>query len=624
MCGINGIFGLKDKQTAEQKVNDMNRATRHRGPDNSAVFSDDYISLGHNRLSIIDIGSAANQPFVSSDGRYSLVFNGEIYNYREIRQQLSGWSFTTNSDTEVLLAAYIVHKENCLRLLNGMFAFAVWDSQDKTLFLARDRTGIKPLYYFDNQQILIFSSEIKGILASGLVNPRLNNDSIIDYFRYQTVHAPHTILDGVKLLPAGSYMLASPEEVKVKKYWSIVQNTRFNEVSSYRDACERNYELLKQAVKRRLVADVPFGAFLSGGIDSGAVVGLMSEVQSSIKTFNIAFEEEQFSEAVYARKIADKFSTQHTEIVLKASDLKNILPDALQFMDHPSADGPNTFLISKITKESGVTMALSGLGGDELYAGYGIFNRALKLQKTKWLFSFPRGIRNVLAKVNYSLKPGIASKKIQYILSQNYLEPEYYYPYSRLALFDDDIKNLTGKENLPVNRVFEKLQTEIGLGSAGITFPLISKISLAELETYLSHVLLRDTDQMSMAHALEVRVPFLDHELVEFVMGLPTEWKTPTTPKKFLIDSLGDLLPSEIVNRPKMGFTFPWEIWFKNDLKEFVQDNLQGIQQRGIIKSGAADELWKRFLNNDPTINWSRIWQLVVLENWLKNNNVSN
>jgi asparagine synthase (glutamine-hydrolysing) len=369
---------------------------------------------------------------------------------------------------------------------------------------------------------------------------------------------------------------------------------------------------------------VPFGAFLSGGIDSSAVVGMMSEVQSGIKTFNIAFEEEQFSEAIYARKIAEKFSTQHTEIVLKASELKDILPDALRFINHPSADGPNTFLVSKVTKESGVTMALSGLGGDELYAGYDIFNRALKLQKIKWLFSFPKGIRNLLGQVNYAIKPGIASKKIQYILSQNYLEPEYYYPYNRLALFDDDIKNLTGKEKLPVNRVFEKLHTEIGLGSAGITLPLISKISLAELETYLQHILLRDTDQMSMAHALEVRVPFLDHELVEFVMGLPTEWKHPTTPKKFLTDSLGDLLPSEIVNRPKMGFTFPWEVWFKNDLKEFVQDNLHGIQQRGIIKFGAADDLWKRFLNNDPTVNWSRIWQLVVLENWLKNNNVSN
>lgn len=602
----------------------MNQATAHRGPDFTAAYSDEYISLGHNRLAIIDLDASSNQPFISADGRYVLVFNGELYNYKEVRLQLPNWNFRTQSDTEVLLAAFVTHKEKCLQLFNGMFAFAVWDKEDQSLFVARDRMGIKPLYYYEKNDLFVFSSEIKGILASNLINATLDKESLVDYLRYQTVHAPDTILEGVKMIMPGHYMWVSGEELKTENYWSPVKNTRFNQVSTYQEACEKNLELLQNAVKRRLVADVPFGAFLSGGIDSSALVGLMSNTQKGVKTFHISFEEEAYSEAVHARKIAEKFATNHTEITLKATDLRDILPAALGAMDHPGADGPNTFLVSKVTKEHGITMALSGLGGDELYAGYDIFSRALKLQRSKWLFSFPKGIRAAMGQMYATLKPGIASKKIQYVLSQNYLEAEYYYPFNRLALFDEEVKGLTGLDILPINKVFQQTNKQIGMGSAGITYPLLTKISIAELQSYMQNVLLRDTDQMSMAHALEVRVPFLDHELVEFVLGLPDHWKNPTTPKKFLTDSLGDLLPSEIINRPKMGFTFPWEIWFRNELKDFVQAHLHAIENRGIIRKGAADGLWKKFLAQNPSVHWSRIWQLVVLENWLKKNNVSN
>ena len=348
---------------------------KHRGPDASGTYVNDFLLFGHSRLSIIDPDASSNQPFYSSDNKFILIFNGEIYNYKEIRESLPDYHFRTNSDTEVVLAAYQTWGTNCVHQFNGMFAFAIWDVEKRTLFIARDRLGIKPLYIYDNNESIVFSSEIRSLMECSLVKKKIDKDSFVDYLRYNTVHAPKTIIEGVKVLMPGHYIWVSDDEYKNEAYWDINKYiNRKSDNQSYEEIKIEVKDRLTKSVKRRLVADVPFGAFLSGGIDSSAIVALMSEVSDEpVKTFNISFAEEAFSEAKYARIIAKKYKTDHTEIKLTPADFLADLPSALSGMDHPSGDGPNSFVVSKATKDAGVTMALSGLGGDELFAGYDIF-----------------------------------------------------------------------------------------------------------------------------------------------------------------------------------------------------------------------------------------------------------
>lgn len=620
MCGIGGIFGLERLQEQpETVIRRMNQTMKHRGPDANGVYVSPELVLGHQRLSIIDLNESANQPMKSTDGRFILVFNGEVYNYRELRAQLGDYQFDTNSDTEVVIAAWERWGIDALQRFDGMFAFAIWDTQKKELVIARDRMGIKPLYYAEVDQSLVFASEVRTILASGLVNRRASQNAIVDYLRYQCVHAPDTLVDGVKMLLPGHFMRISDTEIKSFSYWRL---TDAPDIESTAEECHAEIRrLMESAVQSRLVADVPFGAFLSGGIDSSLIVGLMAKHQHSpVKTFSVTFDEDEFSEAPYARMIAEKFKTDHTEIRLTPGDFLEDLPNALASMDHPSGDGPNTYIVSRVTKEAGVSMALSGTGGDELFAGYDIFKRIYSLQDKRWLLSFPKWARNFGGTLLKKYRPGIASDKTAAVLGADYLDVEYIYWASRLLFFDQRLLQLLNQNALPPNRVFELVGTQIAHGTKGFQMPLLSKVSVAEISTYLQNVLLRDTDQMSMAHALEVRVPFMDHRLVEYVLGIPSGIKYPHTPKKLLTDSFPDLLPPEIVNRKKMGFTFPWNQWLREDLRSFAGDHLSDLARRPLFKKNGIDKLWSDFENRQPGINWAHIWNLIVLENWMQQN----
>lgn len=623
MCGINGIF-YYDQPVAKAAVERMNDQLSHRGPDDHGIYEAPHIVLGHRRLSIIDLSRAGQQPMSTADGRYTLVFNGELYNYKEVRSQLRGVDFKTETDTEVVLQAFAAWGKNCLRAFNGMFAFAVWDKAEKSLFIARDRMGIKPLYFYRDDQHVIFSSEVRALLASDLVPRKLNHDSVVDYLRFQTVHAPYTIVDRVYMLQPGHYLQINEEQTKMESWWNmtdLVDRTSLH--SSYKEVCGNIRDRLYTAVERRLVADVPFGAFLSGGIDSSAIVGIMSEVgQQQVKTFSVSFNEEAFSEAKYARIIANKFKTDHREIVLKPEDFLQTIPEALSAMDHPSGDGPNTYVVSKATKEAGVTMALSGLGGDELFAGYDIFKRALELEGKKWLLSFPVGFRRMGGSMLKAFKPGAASDKIYETLKLARYDISYTYPISRRVLMDEVIEKLVTLHDLPEDRVAEIALETTGYESRGFQFPGLSQVSFNEISTYMQNVLLRDTDQMSMASALEVRVPFLDHELAEYVFNVSDRYKYPHSPKKLLIDSLHGLLPSEVVDRPKMGFVLPWENWLKQDLKSFSEDRLKALGERGLFHSQAIQKLWAEFQKGNPRFTWARVWPMVVLEDWMQKNNV--
>lgn len=626
MCGITGITGIRDKDRAAAIISRMNKAIAHRGPDDSGFWLNEGIALAQRRLSIIDLSTAGHQPMLNASGNLVLVFNGEIYNFRELKATLSEYPFQTQTDTEVILAAYERWGRDCVKHFNGMFAFAIWNKSTEELFIARDRMGIKPLYYYQHESSLLFSSELRGLLQSGLVPKKLNREGVVDYLRYQTVHAPETIVEGVQMLMPGHYMVVKEGILSIREYWSLLDNKTGKNLQgkSYSQVKKDVYRLLQKAVERRLVADVPFGAFLSGGIDSSIIVGLMSQVASqNIKTFSVSFDEAEFSEAKYAQLIANKFKTDHTEIRLKPEAFLELIPNALHAMDHPSGDGPNTYVVSKVTKEAGITMALSGLGGDEVFAGYEVFKRIPLLQRYRWLAAIPSPLRKAAGQSLMEIKPSIATGKIAALLGLPDWELKNVYPLTRQVLDDKLIERLLIKNELSVNRVQQLIEGEALLRQGGDSVELLSRISVSEMQSYMLNTLLRDADQMSMAHALEVRVPFLDHTLVEYVLSLSDHFKRPLTPKKLLTDSVGELIPSEIIHRPKMGFTLPWQNWMHKELFDFCEDKMNKLAKREIFFEKEVLKLWKEFLIHKPSVSWSRIWYLVVLENWLEENGVA-
>lgn len=623
MCGINGIYGLEGRNDVQSVIDRMNASLAHRGPDAGGTHVDDKIALGHQRLAIIDLSEEGNQPFVSDDGRYVMVYNGELYNYEFIKEKLDH-PWRTSCDTEVVLAAYIQWGPDCLSAFNGMFAFAIWDTQKDELFIARDRLGIKPLYYSRVGNSFIFSSEIRALLSSDMIERKLDHDALIDYLRYQTVHAPHTLVRGVKMLRPGHFLKVTDNEQESHCYWDVARNRSNAPVGKDKDEIHQMVrESLGQAVERRLMSDVPSGAFLSGGIDSSTIVGLMSErMEGKISTFSVTFDEGEFSESKYSRMVADRFNTDHHEIKLSPDDFLKQVPDALRAMDHPSGDGPNTYVVSKATKEAGITVALSGLGGDEVFCGYEIFKRSVKLDGKKWVMSFPPALRNLAGTSMATMRPSVASDKVKELLKQDHWELANIYQVSRQVYMDQDVSELLHGQQLKRNRVYEIVDSGVGSGSQGAELPLLSKVSYAEINTYMQNVLLRDTDQMSMAHALEVRVPFLDHELVELVIGVNNDLKYPVRPKELLLNSIGDLLPREVWDRPKMGFTLPWEHWMKNEMASMVQDAITKLGSYDCFNATKLDELLNAFMSGSKKVTWARIWMLVVLQNWMQENGI--
>ena len=620
MCGIAGIREFTKNKFSRNIIESMTGIIAHRGPDAEGLFTDEgKIALGHRRLAIIDISEDSNQPFTDNTGRFVMVFNGEIYNYLEIKKQIPDYHFRTNSDTEVILAAYIKWGKTCLSMLNGMFALAIWDKEKETLFIARDRLGIKPFYYFQDDQTFIFGSEMRSILESGLVERKLDTYGLVDYLKYQTVHAPNTIIKGVKQLLPGECGIVGANRLQKEMYWNLSEHNKVEEDNLL--AIKANVKnLFIKGVERRMISDVPIGAFLSGGIDSSAIVAAMAEVsESSIRTFSIGFKEQQFDESYYAKLIAKKYNTIHTNIKLSSTDFLKELPTILESLDVPSGDGANSYIVSRMTKDAGIKVALSGLGGDELFAGYGIFNRYKKIHHLRSLWKIPQKVRKILSRTLPLISNSNQTEKMMDLItapSANFFDT---YPLFRRVLSEKGIQNLTlelpVKFNLLRDQFVEK-KDEIN------KLPLLSQVSYGEISGYTQNVLLRDTDQMSMAHALEVRVPFFDHKLVEYVLGIPDEFKNPKSPKKLLVDSLSPWLPDEIVNRPKMGFSFPWENWIKSDLKELCEKNLFYLAETEYFEKSNLIGYWNKFLGGDSKINWSKIWVLVVLGGWLKKNEI--
>jgi len=615
MCGIAGIIGLRDKGDATTKIKRLANTLAHRGPDAEGFFIDDRVALAHRRLSIIDLSETANQPLFDVTGRYCIILNGEIYNYREVKSSFSEYPFRTESDTEVVLAAYVEHGTDCLSLFNGMFALAIWDSEQRELFVARDRLGVKPLYYSQTADgVFVFASEIRAILDSELIPRHLSKNGLYEYLMYQSVYAPRTIVENIFQLPAGEFGLFRDSKFEKWPFWQIEKTKAYVDIDE--SEVKKNVkDLLLRSVERRMVSDVRLGAFLSGGIDSSAVVALMSEVsEQPIDTFSVFFGEREFDESRYSNLIAQKYNTRHTGVVITPGDLLAELPSALKAVDSPSGDGINTYVVSKATKRSGLKVALSGLGGDELFAGYPNFLRWLKLKKG----IFPKIPTTMRKSLAFALS---ASKRSKAHRSADILRAEG----SDISDIYSVLRQVMSKKIVDDLSMFDKSDNDVEdllreRASSIDGFPLFSQFTIAELLGYTQNVLLKDTDQFSMASALEVREPFFDYELVEYVLRIPDKIKFPKYPKSLLVESIAPMLPDEIVHRKKMGFVFPWEKWMRNELKVFCRSSLGNLAERGIVDGGKLMSKWDSFLNYRDGVLSSHLWHMVVLSAWLDNN----
>ncbi|WNJ19272.1 asparagine synthase (glutamine-hydrolyzing) [Pontibacter sp. G13] len=621
MCGIAGIISLPNQGSA-LPIEVMVQAMHHRGPDFQDHWKGEGVALGHARLSILDLSEAGHQPMHSPEGRYCLIFNGEIYNYLDLKQALPDYPYRGNSDTEVIMAGFIHWGPSFLERLNGMFALAVWDKLERKLFLARDRMGIKPLYYAMTDQGLVFGSEIRTLLASGRVKRKLNRAVLGEYLQYQTVHDPETLVEGIYMLPAGHYAEFDPEgSLDIESYWDMRTYAQHPVDGTYEELCKQVRETFIESVERRKIADVPLGAFLSGGIDSSAVVAALATVsQDPVATFSVVFDEQEFDESTWSSLVAKRYNTQHIPIRLKPDSFLERLPEALMAMDHPSGDGINSYVISEETRKQGFTVALSGLGGDELFCGYPVFQQFTKARGMNLLYKIPAGVRGLIGKSVSGVYQNQKTNRLVQLLEAPQNEFAHLYPIFRqlynqaelaeLGLRQPDDWNLLEKV-LPGNfEGWEQPQS------------VYSQVSVGEMNTYTRSVLLRNTDQMSMASALEVRVPFFDHELVELALQIPDQHKVPTIPKKLLVDAMGDLLPHEVVHRKKMGFVFPWPLWMKDSLKTFCETRIQSIADRGIFEADPLLAQWKGFLAGDKRIPYVKLWTLVVLADWMEKHDI--
>jgi asparagine synthase (glutamine-hydrolysing) len=571
-------------------------------------------------LSIIDLSDAANQPFTDASGRYTLVFNGELYNYREVRRMLPEYPFRTSSDTEVLVAAFAAWGQACIDRFKGMFAFAIWDRVDRVLHICRDRLGVKPLYYAYQNGTLLFASELRSILASGLVARHLDPSSIADYLSFQSFGFPTSPISGIRQLEAGSWMQVSASGIETRRYWSVTDRPAFDIDFSNPSAVRHEIRrLLATAVEQRLVSDVPVGAFLSGGIDSSVVVGLMAEVSTDRpSTFNVSFTEKDYDESAFAIRVSERFNTRHTTIRLTPDDYLDQLGPALDAMDIPSGDGTNTYVVSKAIRDAGIRVALSGIGGDELFAGYPFFNTYLSMQPYGKLFAHTGLLRRIGAGL-LDLSRTSRYHRMAALLRSNDVSISSTYPEFRRILSEKMIRSLIHRDPLADRRFQPLLESR---ASELDKLPLLSQVTASELLGYTQQTLLKDTDQMSMAHALEVREPFFDHELVSFMLQVPDSIKRPTYPKSLLVESVAPLLPDEVVHRKKQGFLFPFPIWMRGPLRAFCERRIRSLSEREFIRAKPLQAYWQRFLAGDQTISWSELWQFVVLEHWMEKNGV--
>jgi len=578
MCGITGFAGFEDKALLKK----MTDVIRHRGPDDDGYYTDRHVSLGNRRLSIIDI-SGSKQPVFNQNRDMVIVYNGEVYNFRQLRQELqqSGHKFYTEGDAEVVLHLYEEHGEQCVTMLNGMFAFAIWDARNKKLFLARDRAGIKPLYYTQLGSRFLFGSEIKSILQCEDVKREADMEAIDSYLTFRYVPGPKTLFKDIFKLMPGHTLTLHQGRFDIKKYWSL-EFRPGNESEDY--YAKKLRQLMEDSVRKRLISDVPLGAYLSGGLDSSFVVGLMSKLMDRpVNTFTVTFDDIEFNEAPFARKTAESFGTNHRTLKVREKSI-DILPSVIWHMDEPVSDpaAMPTYMISELTKRH-VTVVLTGEGSDELFGGYPQYRAAMLDRKIGPLRKFV---------------PALSKNDIMKRFRQDYV--------NWISVFTESEKR-------------QLLLEQPAEADKEIKRPyMLDNILAFDIKQWLPDDLLIKVDKNTMAHSVEARVPFLDHRMIEFAATIPSKYKAGIlSEKKVLRKAMQGLVPKDILNRKKQGFHVPVENWIGGELRDIIHNMLSEpmIERRGYFNSAYVKKLLVNY-NMSKKYYSRQLWNLFVLELW--------
>jgi asparagine synthase (glutamine-hydrolysing) len=591
---------------------------RHRGPDDAGIESFGPATLGMRRLAIFD-PKHGHQPMHTPDGRFHLIFNGSIFNFKELRAELSskGHAFHTDCDTEVLLAALAEHGEGTLLKLRGMFAFALWDTQEQSLFFARDPFGIKPFYFAPptaaTGNLFVFASELRALLASGCVADEIDPAAVSDSLAYLAVPAPRTFYRAARCLRPGECGYWRNGQIEVRSYWEFPRGP-VHRVSQSREEFIRELRTkLEDSVRAHLLADVPVGAFLSGGLDSNVVVGLMSRQAARLKTFSIGFAEAGYSEANEAAEAAAHFGTEHHAHVLTGEQVAADIEKILASFDQPTGDAINTYYVSQYARAGGVTVALSGLGGDELFGGYPWFRQTPRLARAVKIWRvLPGFVRH--AWLNQLRHGDMRQRKLADVLAHAKNLHE-------VAALQRRHFSETQRRELLLNS--EAFTTHPELTSLAQQIPASDPfrvVSAWELRGYMADVLLRDSDVMSMRHSLELRVPLVDRPLIEWLWSQPDSFKSSgTQPKAALAEAVADILPPKLAERPKRGFTLPFSVWMRGPLKPFLEETFSttSLERSGFLNTTAVQALWQKFLRENDPRAWSRLWSLAILTAFL-------
>ena len=628
MCGIVGYFS-KSGTDLKAPLNDALKALQKRGPDKQvAKVLSPYVGFGHARLSIIDTTDHATQPMTDESGRYTILFNGEIFNYRELRDTfLAGKNFHSSSDTEVLLYLYIKMGKDCLQHLNGFFAFAIHDAVDGSLFIARDRMGIKPLHVYEDSEKIVFSSELKAIFAFP-IKKEIDFDSLALYLQLNYIPGTSSILKNVSRLNPGWYMTIDREgrQNKAQFYEVPFDDSKLvpETADSYESAKKKLVSLLDASVERRLISDVPLGAFLSGGIDSSIVVSLAAKHKPDLNTFSIGFKDEPFfDETYYANLVAKKFKTNHTVFSITTDDMYQHVFDILDYIDEPFADSSAiaVYILSMHTRKH-VTVSLSGDGGDELFAGYNKHDAEMRARQNNlvnWVVKTGLPIWQMLPKSRNSKFTNIFRQLERYGIGLKLSPQERYWRWCAFVDENDALKLLKNgsavdKKNIE-SRKEKVLKFVQGKNS-------INDVLMADTQMVLPNDMLTKVDLMSMANSLEVRVPILDYTVVDFAFTIPTKFKIAEGhTKKILKDAFRDVLPDELYTRPKRGFEVPLLNWFRTGLRSLIEDDLLSdkfISEQGIFDVSEIGALKQQLFSNSPGEVHARIWGLIVFQYWYK------
>lgn len=623
MCGICGIVDFKGNPIDPKLVEIMSNSLSHRGPDGEGFFINQgpgvkgQAAFGHRRLSIIDL-KTGSQPMLNEDKSIVVAYNGEIYNFNELKKNLikKGHKFRTKSDTEVILHQYKEDGWECAKRFNGIFAFALWDDDKKTLLLARDRIGIKPLYYFYDDKRLIFASEIKAILNALSERPEIDASSLFRYLILQYIPAPATLYKNIyKLMPA-SVLILNKRGIEIKKYWNVEDAKGEGlKADDEEKICERLLKTIDESVTDQLISDVPLGAFLSGGIDSSAIVAFMSKkMKEPVKTFSVGFDtvDPYYNELNYARIASRYFKTDHHEIIVRPQDVVNFFPVIARRLDDPINDPAvlPTYMVSKLAREH-VKVVLSGEGADELFGGYLRYSLD---RFAKYYQLLPKLVRNGLIKP--ILDDIIDNKRIVQGLNA-ISESDWSARYIKwVSVFDkDDLKAFLGNP-IFINEECSKLKTFYNAIHNEYDNDVLNSILYADIKTWLADDLLIKVDRMSMAHGLEARVPYLDNRMVDFALSIPSWLKIKGFKRKYIFKkAVSNILPNEIVRRSKRGFALPISHWFRNELKGFVLESLtdNSIRRMGYFSPSALDRLLKEHMAGYSD-NSLQIWGLLTLQ----------